>query len=480
MDSEAIGCWDYDAGGRPTMINRYSGERVRLGRRVLFSGKRLGQRWARLDYLHDDLEFPVLVCWMPERGYIVVDYLASAALWRKARNSKLRHPPYGTWVRVDDCLLDAIWCWPGVLAQLCPDTRRYPGRRPGVVALIGGWCNGSWHRGLRRVSLGSNSNLRDTVSEYGLDRKHGTLDPKIRIPLTRLTGLEEPAPSPWVYVDAADPREHERLGYTHFEGEPLLREDGPLLLHGREGYQLPTGARSVAIKGVVPQMRSADGTRVLFPVAARISFGREALEPTWGGISFLLLEPGLTGVFCGWGLSRSDPDAFDSKRREASIEYRNLDGRIPSDEKERAVHAEEIRALGRIASPMRLNAEAHEFRFLDHVEVAWSDREQRFTYQTPGPWSLSAYARRRVARLLQDAYLFWQGTEERPAYWGSINPEILSYRPPAAVRIRPDLLGGMRLGYEILARLEEPRPWYAQFRSERPWTREGFKFARFL
>ena len=204
--TQTIGWWDYDETDRPTLINRDSGERVRMGDGVRVPGKRPGQRWVRFDYLHGDLEFPLLICWMPQEGRIVVDYEASTALWRESSPGTPLHPPYGTWVRVDDCIIDALWSWPGVLPLL--HTERWDWRVKGWIGRIAGWCNGAWQSKFRRVDV-SFGPRRDGPRQYRLER---------------LTPLDQPAPSPWSFVGVSDAEAYGRLGYDRWDGEPLFED----------------------------------------------------------------------------------------------------------------------------------------------------------------------------------------------------------------------------------------------------------------
>ncbi|MDJ0942699.1 MAG: hypothetical protein QNJ30_04515 [Kiloniellales bacterium] len=450
MYGTAIGWWDYDASDRPTLINRESAERVRMGEEVCVRGKRPGQRWIRLDYLHDDLEFPVLACWMPEQGYIVVDYLASAALWRKESNSNKLHPPYGTWVRVDDCILDAIWCWPGILEEFSEDSSGSPRRRrpqkKGVVGLLGGWCNGTWRPEFLRVC----------TAGLGLPhwlRKLEATGRKSILPLSNLMPTDAAPPSPWVFLDPVSIRKSKDLDLSRWRDMRILSEAEELLLKRKwsapnpddladeyfdpvvrdmQRFRLPLDSRCIAIDGAIPQLRSLDDSRILFPFRAEFSFAREPWVgdlPIGARVRFVLLESNMTGLCGVWFMeaAKSFPEAATSDRR---VLYQCKGG---STDREKIL--------------------------VEEVSIARQYPSILFDYQASAPWEFSVHARRKWNRILQDAFLFWEGTEMRPDCWEIVPPEVLSYRSLDTLVTEAELLGGMRVvGYKILARLEEPRP----------------------
>jgi len=61
------------------------------------------------------LTSPLAVRWAPERGEIVLDHNKSAEIWRRETGAGTAAPPFGAFIRVDDLVSDALWCWPGVI-----------------------------------------------------------------------------------------------------------------------------------------------------------------------------------------------------------------------------------------------------------------------------------------------------------------------------------------------------------------------------
>ncbi len=373
--SRALGCWfkstlrSGEVGTDQGLTNRFTGERIRKGGHFELPGRRLGQKWLRLDYLHDDLEFPVLACWQPEDGQIVLDYEASAALWRQETNSDLAHPPYGAWVRVDDCVIDAIWCWPEILETLRWQSEEGPSG--GWIGRVGGWCNGAWRPEFSRVDV----MLPDSPSFRSL-----TFGPAIPVPSSRPTPLDQQAPSPWFYIDATSYEAHDKQGYTSWEGECLYRE------YEASGERYHYEERdSVTINGVVPHMRSQDGDRILYPWESHIYEG----YPNDSTIDFAY---------------RTEDHGWEEAVFSRSGRYWNpgvgLEVIWPSF------------SLG--GSPTLGSGLIEEIHFVE-------TRNQMIARSRPGIFRLlSQGARRRVARDLVDAFLSWEGTDRTPEAWGEI------------------------------------------------------------
>ena len=402
------GWWSYDGTDRPTLINRQSGERLRESGDVQVAGKRFGQRWIRLNYLHDDLAFPLLVCWMPDEGQIVVDYLESATLWRKEANSDLPFPPYGAWVRVDDCVIDALWCWPGVIEQL-----KWKGHDAeaggGWIGRTGGWCNGNWRPELARVDIFLLEGSRDRYESAEAS------------PLGDLTPLNEAAGSPWFYCDPICCEDYERLGYAEWEGEPLHAEESAEVQEwyygGTKGIYQQGGRRTVEIRGGVPQMRSQDGKRILYPFEAGIVYPEFVHER----------DPGPPADSIELRCGTKDAGHFNVRYCRPGPWERGGQG-----------------AMKRKIWP----------RF--HV--------------TGGGRDLSLCARRRHIRDVADAFLFWEGTSEAPELWGPRAGDVLSYEKPEFIAAEDVAIGGRMAPVKSFASLAQPRRWKAF----------GFDLPRFL
>lgn len=155
--SYTFGWWDFETiNGEEQMICRDSDERVVkvgsldepwLGKACAEHPKRPTDRWMRFEYRHSEFWFPLIVNWVPEEGRILVDYNLSSELWRQETNAETEYPPYGGWVRVDDMVPDAFWCWPeGIFenAYQAEDVRK----DDWGIFLIGKWHDRCWKSNL--------------------------------------------------------------------------------------------------------------------------------------------------------------------------------------------------------------------------------------------------------------------------------------------------------------------------------------------
>ena len=156
--SYLFGWWDFvEVNGEQQMVCRDSDERVVmvrdleepwLAKATAEHPKRPADRWKRFEYRHEEFWFPLIVNWVPEEGRILVDYNLSSELWRLETNAETEYPPYGGWVRVDDMVPDAFWCWPGYLDQLAAmlDEKKrcsFAYDTHGIF-VVGHWCVKNW------------------------------------------------------------------------------------------------------------------------------------------------------------------------------------------------------------------------------------------------------------------------------------------------------------------------------------------------
>lgn len=396
--SPPLGCWSETKLGSGeglndrVLINMFSGERVRMRGHVDLPGRHPGLRWLRLDYLNDDLEFPVVASWLPDEGHIVLDYEASAALWRRETSSDQAYPPYGTWVRVDDCVIDAIWCWPEIL-----ETLRWPseeGPAGGWIGRIGGWSNGAWRSDFYRVDI--------MLPEPPHFRSIGSAA-AFPMPVSRLMPLDQAAPSPWFYVDATSFEDHERQGHTSWEGRGLYWE----IEASGERYDYEE-LRTVMVNGVVPHMRSQDGTRIFYPWDARIYEG----YPNDSSIDFVYRTEDH-----GW------EDAMFS--RAGSFWGAGSHQRV-------------VWPTLYLGAAPRISG-----RLVEEIHFVETRKQQRDHSQRGVLRLLSLGARRRVARDLVDAFLAWDGTEQAPEAWGKCRGGLYpTYERPEFIIERYRIVGG--------------------------------------
>ena len=182
--SYAFGWWDYEEiDNEPQMICRDSDERVVmvgdlpepwLAKAIAEHPKRPADRWKRFEYRHEEFWFPLIVNWVPEEGRILVDYNLSSELWRLETNADTEHPPYGGWVRVDDMVPDAFWCWPGgILFNSYLKAEQL--KMTWGICLIGKWSCNLWEPNF----FSRETQMLDYFSiqfEYGAEWFEGTPD----------------------------------------------------------------------------------------------------------------------------------------------------------------------------------------------------------------------------------------------------------------------------------------------------------------
>ncbi len=222
-----FGWWDFDPEG-PALINRKSHQRVvfegvvRGIPEIRGEGPPAEIDFRRFLYEDSDVRYPLVVNrWR-------LDHALSAQLWQRGANADANHPSYGLWRRVDDCALDALFCWPELEAT---------GQRDRACKVRGGWLNGAWDPGmLRTVSRGSqipDANIAPTLVEP-------IMEP-----------LDTAPPPPWHYVDAPEVARHAAL--ANVERRP---NDVPYL---------PADAALTGFEHHMPHLRRADGSAVIFP-----------------------------------------------------------------------------------------------------------------------------------------------------------------------------------------------------------------------
>jgi hypothetical protein len=242
-----FGWWDWDA-ETPALVNRVTGERVAF--RGKFEDSSLvaaNETWLRFDYLHPDLNFPLLVREYEsdkrgDKGKIVwrVDYRRSNELRHRQTASASAQPSFGVWRRVDDCVTDAFAVWP------VENTAR--GTFARAFEMTGGWLNGSWCETFSRLERRISSRDR-SPPQYRYD--------------SWLMSLDAAPPSPFVFHDHI-PR---RNGSENWEVE------NPVLLNGlsfdvlalRLRPSLPAGKPLTGLEGLTAYLLSADKTRLLYP-----------------------------------------------------------------------------------------------------------------------------------------------------------------------------------------------------------------------
>lgn len=246
--AEYFGWWDYQS-SPPAMSNRFTGQRVACQK---VAGATPLPRHA-LGFLYSDreIEFPIVVRTSlqgrgPYRGHPYlqstweVDYELSAEIWRETSKAADTYPGYGVWVRIDDCVIDALSCWP-------EHDHRISGH---VIKSSGGWFGGQWLSSLKREHSGV-ARAEKKRQEILAECHFGHAQPPPDVP-----DLVEPPR--WHFVDAEIASVKIELDHIdHSRGFPYLSSANPL--SGFEG---------------VPHLLRDDGAAVYFPSYVTTHFHR--------------------------------------------------------------------------------------------------------------------------------------------------------------------------------------------------------------
>jgi hypothetical protein len=290
-----IGFWTFDPLG-VRLINTLNEQRV-VYRGELDGVARasVGERAWEFRYEDRDTQYPLVVISRPigtesHLRYVwLIDHPRSAGLWQ-ARTQGASPPPYGLWRRVDDCMMDALLCWPEIEAT---------GPVPNEVVGQGGWLNGAWSPNFRH--------LRRRPG-FGFADEH---------PVPPFLEDLHASPLSWHYIDTA----HVARG-ADLAGVQQLAP-------GR--YYLPSEERLTGFERDMPHLRRGDGQAVMFPAGLKSKLWRA--EDYHPGAFFLYADadvffqidgqalPGVSNIPPGWKFETSDltrmglrhADRFDSQ-----------------------------------------------------------------------------------------------------------------------------------------------------------------------
>jgi hypothetical protein len=155
--------WSWDASGQ-CYRHTSSGEEIRYSGPIATPSGASGKwQWHRFDYVHSDLDYPLLVEVRDFRQFnesestvaslldmvradnsfnLLVwrlDHVASHAVRQREQNLQDAAPSYGTWLRVEEAFTGATMAW-NVTGPL--------GERAEEIAITGGWLNGVWRSSL--------------------------------------------------------------------------------------------------------------------------------------------------------------------------------------------------------------------------------------------------------------------------------------------------------------------------------------------
>ncbi len=263
MHAYGFGWWE-PSPKDDALLNRVSGQRLRrLGSSVLSDGLR-SDGWIRFEYQDDEIVYPVLAqlrddeyrdpLWRSRRRtgrVLTVDHNRSAGLWQAECGADSPTPPYGLWRRVDDCLSDALPCWPRMKSR---------DRALAEVRIHGGWLNGAWHSGYRRAFATLTPARRKWIKSW---EGAQMAERPVIVP------IDADPPSPWCFFGfpfepAAENRSPPELSEkVRLAG--MTEVAGPKASVIDRAWVVPAGLPLTGMEGKTAYMRSADGQRVLYP-----------------------------------------------------------------------------------------------------------------------------------------------------------------------------------------------------------------------
>lgn len=246
------------------LLNRVSGQRLRrLGSSTLPDDLR-SDGWIRFEYQDDEVVYPVLAqlrddeyrdpLWNSRRRMgrvLTVDHNRSAGLWQAECGADSATPPYGLWRRVDDCLSDALPCWPRMKSR---------DRALAEVRIRGGWLNGAWHSGYHRAFATLTPVTRKWIKSW---------DAVQRAERPVIVPIDADPPSPWCFFGfpSEPPAENhpppELSERVKLAG--MTEVAGPMDSVSQRVWIVPAGLPLTGMEGKTAYMRSADGQRVLYP-----------------------------------------------------------------------------------------------------------------------------------------------------------------------------------------------------------------------
>ena len=225
-----VGWWSFDEESR-SIRNAASNQCVRLVETETEAAWHSSDWWFQ--YTDAEVEYPIFVrrrlSLAGGHGTWEIDHERSAEKWRARVNGNLPHPSFGLWRRVNDAVVDALFCW------------RELDRMMLNVAIRsgGGWWNGNWRNDCVTNQSGS---------RVPLEKPDGKPAEPILEPLLGN------APPKWMLV--ANPINVVRLELAH-----VVHESGGAAF-------LPAEAALEGFQERSSYLRRSDGSAVLFPAYA--------------------------------------------------------------------------------------------------------------------------------------------------------------------------------------------------------------------
>ncbi len=413
-ENRDFGWWKAVARER-MLVNRVSGQRVRRVGRTQDADAPADQVWLRFEYEDKEgVRFPLLVrqvelrelgcTWRrgANRQALVVDYERSAALWRHETGAAADYPSYGLWCRVDDCITDALPCWPRMTSQ---------DRILFSVFVVGGWLNGTWRSDFRRAFFALDRKCFEPGSTHYKKYHNGKLHnggPVYKAECPTLLPLDMAPPPPWRFHPFSPKPVPDGGTQPGMDYNVRFANERQVVPFSSHGLTVPPELPLTGFEGRTPYMRSIDGRRVVFVSSAHFALdisSRTSFTMQYGDDVITATITGTTSV------------DFDLRRLDG--ELRCTDGKLDADFFVR----KGVYARRDYSSRNKDVFEKQEKRFAKEDNI---NAPSHALYQ-------------RLARDLVDAWLFWEGTPYGFRFLGA----PLNMTGSESVRIQGGYFGGV-------------------------------------
>jgi hypothetical protein len=253
-----VGWWSIDMEHR-SIRNGASNQQIRLVESISDTAWHSSDWW--FEYADDEIAYPVFVkrrlSLAGGEGTWEIDHRISAERWRQRVNSATPVPAFGFWQRVNEAMIDALFCW----RQLDPMMLQV------TIQSEGGWWDGAWRDGFVTKRAGARVRLEQS-------------DDQPVKPI--LEPLDSAAPPGWLLVEPSD-----RMVALN------LSDDVRAVI-------------GTALKGQVepmPALCRSDGRAVLIPAYASRRWNYDAREQChiYEGIGFFIYANEFGAVLCDAG-----------------------------------------------------------------------------------------------------------------------------------------------------------------------------------
>ncbi|MFD2204964.1 hypothetical protein [Kiloniella antarctica] len=264
---DIFGWWAFDPENE-TLVNKTTGERVRFIARMSGENAPAKGQWLHFQYEYKGDSYPAIIEVVPieyetqtkqiKQGIgWRLNHIYSAKLWNNEQDTNASSPSYGHWRRIDDCLVDALSCWP----------QRYAtGNSPIKLIVNGGWFNSEWSALLERVYF----HLTDISDDVLKDIDSSSLQNSWLFP------LNEKSPSKWLFHNdiGEDPRSenfHTSVDSSFSRNTLYLKgikevpqkDTKGVIISGKHKAIYPTDVQISGIHGQTVYLESADKLSII-------------------------------------------------------------------------------------------------------------------------------------------------------------------------------------------------------------------------